>query len=304
MNIAVIVLAGGTMLALAVAAAYVLGWANRKFAVEVDPRVMAVNGVLPGANCGGCGLVGCNDYAEAVVAGHATADKCTVGGANVAKAIAAILGLDLKASWPFRPVVHCGATSAQRLGQHPYRGAATCATANLVAGVQACTYGCLGLGDCVQACRFDAIHVADGLATVDYARCVGCRACAQACPRNIISMVPFKSERMMAVTCSNKDFGKEVKEVCQVGCIGCRACERNAKGLFTVHNNLPHINYDAYEPAAMEAINIAVDKCPMKRLLYVGHPTPKDLEETKDEQAPTLVQADFKTTVDQTDWQG
>lgn len=303
MDLTVILLAGGTMLLLSVVAGYLLGLANKVFHVEIDPRIEAVNAALPGANCGGCGFVGCMSYAEAVAGGKAPPTKCTVGGEACAKDIAAIMGVEINQSWPYRPAVHCRATYADRLGRGRYLGEKTCTAANLVSGVQGCTYGCLGFGDCERSCDFDAIHVVDGLATVDYDKCVGCGACAKACPRNIISMTPFKTERMLIVACSNKDFGRDVRTVCKVGCIGCKACVK-ACGLFAVTDNLSHIDYDKYDPETMDAAQLAIDKCPAKGIIYVGKPTRKDLAKVADKEAPALVEADFKTTVDKTEWQG
>lgn len=291
------------MLLLAVVAGYLLGLANKVFHVEIDPRIEAINAALPGANCGGCGFVGCMSYAEAVAGGKAPPTKCTVGGEACAREIAAIMGVEVTQSWPYRPAVHCRATYADRLGRHPYLGEKTCTAANLVSGVQGCSYGCLGFGDCMRACDFDAIHVVNGLATVDYEKCVGCGACAKACPRNIISMTPFKKERMLIIGCSNKDFGKDVRAVCKVGCIGCKACAK-ACGLFTVTDNLPRIDYDQYDPETMDAAQLAITKCPAKGIIYVGKPTRQDLEKVADEKAPALVEADFKTTVDKTEWKG
>jgi len=299
----VIVLAGGTMLALALLMAYMLGWANQTFHVEVDPRVERVLAALPGANCGGCGLVGCAEYAEAVVAGKAPPDKCPVGGSSCARKIADILGLDLQQTWPYRPVVHCGATTAHRLKRHAYLGETTCGAANLIHGVQGCAYGCLGFGDCQAACPFDAVHMVSGLAVVDYNKCTGCAKCAQACPRNIIHMVPFKAERMVVVACSNKDFGKEVRAVCKVGCLGCRACEKRSD-LFKVIDNLSRIDYDRYDPEKMQDVNVALDKCPMKRIVVVGKPSEKDLTAVAEEQLPSIVRDEFDTTVDKTTWHG
>ncbi len=300
----IILIAAVVMLVLAVLGALILGWANRAFHVEVDQRIDRINVALPGANCGGCGYVGCNDYAEAVVAGKAAPDKCTVGGADVAKKVAEIAGVDVNPSWPFRPVVHCGATYGQRKGRMDYRGERTCATANLVNGVQACTYGCLGFGDCERACPFDAIHVKNGLAKVDYDCCVGCGACARVCPRNIISMVPFKSERMLIINCSNRDMGKEVRAVCEVGCIGCKACERASGGAIKVENNLPTIQYDAYDPSTMDAAIMAMEKCPMQRILYAGKPSAGAAEKIGEEKVSGVVTSDFKSTVDDTSWRG
>lgn len=291
------------MLVLAVIAGQSLGWANKVFHVAVDPRIEAINGVLPGANCGGCGCVGCMSYAEAVAEGKIAPDKCTVGGASCAEAIAKIMGVDLKPSWPYRPVVHCRAHYGDRLGRTEYRGEKTCTAANLVSGVQGCTYGCLGFGDCVVACDFDAIHIVDGLATVDYEKCVGCGACARACPRNIISMTPFKRGRMLAVACSNKDFGKDVKAVCKVGCIGCTACSRTSD-LFKMDGKVARIDYDKYDPDQLESARVALSKCPARAIVEIGEPTPEDLAKVAEEEAPAIAQADFKTTVDKTQWQG
>jgi Na+-translocating ferredoxin:NAD+ oxidoreductase RNF subunit RnfB len=283
--------------------AWVLGWANRVFHVAVDPRVEAVSEVLPGANCGGCGYVGCAEYAVAVVAGRADLTLCAPGGAGCAQALAEILGQDLAPSFPYRAVVHCAASWEERLPpvKPAYRGERTCAAANLVAGYQGCTYGCLGLGDCVAACRYDAIHVVDGLAQVDYHHCIGCKACEAACPRHIISMVPFKSERMLVVACSNRDHGPAVKAVCLIGCISCSACAKKC-GLMRMENNLSQIDYDAYTDHPDLAL--AVEKCPRESLIYVGKPSPQDLAQVAEEELPARIEADFQTTVDETEWRG
>ncbi|HPC83076.1 MAG TPA: RnfABCDGE type electron transport complex subunit B [Thermoanaerobaculaceae bacterium] len=293
--------AAGTMLVLGLAMCAVLGWASRAFHVAVDPRVEAASAALPGANCGGCGYVGCNEYAEAVVKG-ADVSLCPVGGASVAAALAEIMGIEVKETAPRRPVVHCAANHSQRLGRHEYKGEQTCAAANLVAGVQGCVYGCLGLGDCVRACEYDAIHIVDGLATVDYVKCIGCSACARVCPRNIITMIPFKADQVLVVKCSNRDMGKDVTNVCKVGCIGCRSCTRLMGEVFNFDRNLPSINYDAYT-ASLDMSKV-LEKCPMASLVWVGKPTPKHLEQTAGEVLPERIEADFKTTADQAEWRG
>ncbi len=301
----IILLAGGVMLVLAIVMTFVLGWANDALAVEVDPRVAKVDEILPGANCGGCGYVGCMEYAEACVLHGAAVNLCPVGGDSCAAEIAEVLGVSLEESYPYRPVVHCAATSEDKLGKHEYLGEATCAAANLVAGVQGCTYGCLGLGDCVESCEFDAIAIVDGKTVIDYDKCVGCGACEKVCPRKVISMVPFKASQMFAVACSNLDFGKDVKSVCKVGCIGCKACERVTDGLFEMKGNIAIIDYDKYEPGEVdEALNIALKKCPTQAIIEVGTPSPEDIAAVADEEAPEVVKAHFETTVDKTEWQG
>jgi len=291
-------LAAGTMLVMALVFSYVLGWANSTFYVEVDPRINAIMDALPGANCGGCGFIGCGEYAEAVVDGAAI-NKCTVGGEGCTAALAQIMGVEVGAALPFRPVVHCGAHYEDRLGRTEYHGVQRCASANLVADVQGCTYGCLGFGDCASVCNYDAIHVVDGLATVDYEKCIGCGACAKVCPRNIITITPFKAERILAVTCSNKDKGKDITKVCTVGCIGCGACARNSD-LFTIEDNLSTIHYDAYDPECGDDVMKACEKCPRKRIVFVGKKDSEDVDEFSGE----VVAPDFKTTVDDTEWRG
>ena len=292
-----------TMLVLALAAGWLLGWANVFFHVPVDPKVEAIIGKLPGANCGGCGFVGCAEYAAAVAAKKAAVDLCAPGGKGSAHALAGIMGTDVKESFPYRPVVHCAATYAARLLRAPYRGERSCAAANLVAGFQGCTYGCLGEGDCTRACNYGAMQMRDGLPVFDYEKCIGCKACARACPRQIITMVPFKADRILVVACSNQDQGLAVKDVCTVGCIGCKACAKASPGVIGFAHNLPSIDYLKYDPATSD-VQAALAKCPRESLVFVGKPTPADRATAAKEKVPARVVADFKTTADQTEWRG
>ncbi len=297
-------LAAGILGLLAIAMGLVLGWANRKFHVPVDSRVELLQAALPGANCGGCGYVGCAEYAAALAAGGASVGLCAPGGEGCAQKLADILGVEVAESCPYRAVVHCSAHREQRLHRAGYEGERTCAAANLVAGVQGCTYGCLGFGDCERACTYGAIEIVDGLSTIDYEKCVGCGACSRTCPRNIITLVPFKAERMMVVACSNHDTAADVRAVCEVGCIGCQACARVAPDLITMDGALPQINYDLYNPEESGALESVLEKCPRKRYLFVGRPTAEDLAAVAEEELPEAVTADFRTTVDDTEWRG
>ena len=297
-----IILAAATLLLLAIAMSAVLGWASHKFHVPVDLRIEEINNALPSANCGACGYVGCNEYAEAVVRDGAAVDLCPVGGAAAATAVGEIMGVTVSDSLPQRPVVHCVASQGMRLRKHEYRGEQTCHAANMVAGIQGCPYGCLGYGDCVKVCEYDAIDVIDGVARVNYVNCVGCGKCIEACPRNIISNVPFKAERILAVQCSNKDFGKEVMAVCTMGCTGCKACSRAITGLITFKDNLPQINIEAYDPRA--DLQEVQNRCPREAMVWIGKPSEADLKATEDQELPRRAEADFKTTVDDAEWRG
>ncbi len=262
-------IAAGTMLVMAVIFSFVLGWANKKFKVEVDPKIEAVLEALPGVNCGGCGYLGCSDYAVAVVADNDPVNKCTVGGEDCAADLAEIMGVEVGEMVKVFAVVHCGAHSGDRLLLTEYRGEKRCASAHQVAGVQGCTFGCLGFGDCVRACHYDAIHIVDGLAVVDYNKCIGCGACSKVCPRSIITITGFAADRIPVVACSNKDKGKDARSVCKTACIGCKACAKQSD-LFTITENLSKSHYDAYTDAAHEQVAKAIEKCPTDCIHLVG----------------------------------
>jgi len=307
LTIVTLIVAAGVLALLAVVMGTVLGWANRRFHVEVDPRVEALLDATPGANCGGCGYVGCAEYAEAVARGEAAVTLCAPGGASTARNLASIMGIEVDQTFPYKAVLHCSAYEDQRLQRKDYFGEHTCAAANLMGGVQGCTYGCLGLDDCMVACDYGAIEMEKGLPVIDPETCVGCKACAKACPRNIITMVPFKAERMLVIACANEDSARDVRAVCTVGCSGCGICAKLAPDLFSMEGGLPKFDYDAYDPqdaAQREALEKAIEKCPKKRLIYVGEPTERDLAETADEDLPESIEADFKTSVDDTEWRG
>jgi Na+-translocating ferredoxin:NAD+ oxidoreductase RNF subunit RnfB len=161
--------AGVTMLGLALAFAIVLLIASRRLRVEVDPRVEQIAGLLPHAGCGACGFAGCDQYAQAVLIDVQLIGRCAPGGPDVAGKIAGMLNLQIDSSGPpVRPIVLCRAHMADRTYYAAYRGIPGCTAANALANAQACKFGCLGFGDCVRACKFNALRTVDGLATVNY----------------------------------------------------------------------------------------------------------------------------------------
>jgi len=260
--------AGLTTLGLGTGFAIVLLIASEKLRVKTDPKVEQIYNALPHIDCGACGFAGCNQYAKAVLANPELIGKCAPGGQKTAQAIAAVLNLQISASGaPKRPVVHCRAHTADKTYYAKYEGIPTCISANALANVQACKFGCLGFGDCVSVCKFNAITIVDGLAVVDYEKCTGCGACAKACPRNIIEMVPFSYESILTVACSSKEVGKVTRSMCKVGCIGCGLCAKQTD-VFSVQDNLARLDYEKYAPG--EQTDTAMKKCPTKVIVRIG----------------------------------
>jgi RnfABCDGE-type electron transport complex B subunit len=260
------------MLLLGTAFAIVLLIASEKLKVKVDLKVEQIHQALPNIDCGACGFAGCGAYANAVSQNPELIGKCAPGGQQAAEEIGKILNLQISDSGsPKRPIVHCRAHTENKTYHAQYQGILSCTAANALANAQACKFGCLGLGDCVHACKFDALHIVDGLATIDYEKCTGCGACSRTCPRNLIKMVPFNQENMMTVACNSKENGKNTRSICQVGCIGCGLCAKQTE-LFTITDNLAQFDYEKYQPS--EKTQTAFDKCPACTIVYRGPSAP------------------------------
>ena len=257
MDIILITTAVITVIGLVVGAGLV--FTGKKFYVEIDEREAAVREVLPGNNCGACGYAGCDAMAAAIAQGEAPVNGCPVGGSTAAQKIGAIMGTEAGAVERKIAFVKCKGSCEFTQNQGNYVGIEDCASA-VRAGLALtdCDYGCLGLGSCVKACPENAITVQDGVAVVNRSRCVGCGLCAKACPKGLIELVP--ESKQVAVSCSNRDKGPQVKKVCSAGCIGCSLCVRQCEhDAIHVENNLAHVSYDACVQCGKCA-----EKCPAK----------------------------------------
>ena len=231
----------------------VLAAASKVFYVETDPRLEQLNECLPGANCGGCGFAGCGAYAEAVLKGEAPVGKCASGGNEAAKAMAAIMGVQAEEVTRKVAMVRCSGartfdaegnlTKGAKMKAH-YEGFHDCLAASKVggSGPLSCKFGCLGYGSCTRVCKYGAISVKNGVAVVDEDLCVGCMACAQVCPRKVITAV--EPDRNVVIGCNSLAKGAVTNRACTIGCIGCGKCMKTCpSGAITITNNLAQIDY-------------------------------------------------------------
>ena len=220
-----------------------LAFASKIFYVEVDPKQAAVREALAGANCGGCGFPGCDGYAAAVAKGEAPCNKCVAGGAAVAEKVSAIMGVSADAAEKMVAFVPCSGCEGVAEKRFNYTGPVDCQAAMLFGGKsnKLCTFACIGLGNCVRACQFDAMHIVDGIAKVDRSKCVGCGACVDTCPKSIVRLIP--ESLRISPACSSHDKGGVVMKVCKAGCIGCMKCQRECPaGAIVVKDALAEVD--------------------------------------------------------------
>lgn len=243
-----------------------LAFASRAFHVTIDPKIEKILSELPGANCGACGKAGCAGLAEAIAKGDASLTSCPAGGEEVYTKIAEIMGVEKCEVKRRIARVRCGGGDKAR-EKFTYRGVETCAAASLLAGGQkSCAYGCLGFGDCVSVCPFDAIHMGEsGIPVVDPGKCTACGKCVEACPKDIISLEDA-SEKYY-VKCLSQDKITVVKNACKTGCIACKICEKLSKGVFVVEDNLSKLEYTKVEND--DILKLCVEKCPTKCIVQL-----------------------------------
>lgn len=275
-----------TLVSLGAIGAVVLYFVAQKFKVYEDPRIDVSEGMLPGANCGGCGFPGCRGLATALVEQDDISSLyCPVGGGDTMKAVADYLGKAAPEKEPAVAVVRCAGSYCFRNRTNNYDGAASCAViASLYGGETDCAWGCLGKGDCCVVCNFDAIHInpETGLPEVDAEKCTACGACVKACPKMVIELRKKGVKgRRIYVSCINKDKGAVTRKACSVGCIGCGKCVKAcAFDAITLANNLAYI-----DPAKCKLCRKCAGECPTGAIIEVGFPVrvPKE----KDLAAPT-----------------
>lgn len=282
--------------------AIVLYFVAKKFKVEEDPRIDEVEATLPGANCGGCGYPGCRGFADACVKSDTLDGKlCPVGGQPVMAKVAEILGMSVTESTPKIAVVRCNGSCSVRPRTSNFDGTKSCAiTTQLYGGESGCSYGCLGYGDCVDACSFDAIHInpTTGLPEVDEEKCTACGACVKACPKHVIELRnKGPKNRRVFVSCVNRDKGAVARKACSVACIGCGKCAKACPfDAITVENNLAYIDFNK-----CRLCRKCVAECPTGAIHDINFPTPAPAPEKKvaveTKPAPTITIEKIETPV-------
>jgi len=249
--------------ALGLAFGGLLGYAAKVFAVATDTRAEAIKEILPGANCGACGFPGCNALAEAIAKGEADVCACPVGGQWVAQKVADIMGtsVDMETAAEIAPlkaklICRGGKEECGQLAE--YDGLPDCRAANMYASAgRACTYACLGFGNCERVCPFGAIRMDENrLPVIDPEKCTGCRKCVEVCPKGVLTLLPETSR--IYVACNSEAPAREVTSACKVGCIACRICEKVCPfDAIHVENNLAVIDYEKCRQCGL-----CVEKCP------------------------------------------
>lgn len=262
-----------------------LALAAHKFAVESNPLIEEVLESLAGAQCGGCGYPGCEGYAIAVVNDpDVPPNLCYPGKEKVAETVAQLTGKKMAVMEDMIALVRCSREEGRVSHKHEYIGFRSCTAANLgFGGPSACQYACIGLGECAEACPFDAIKMIDSFPVIDPDKCVSCGTCVRTCPKSVIELMTLKAR--VYVPCSTKDLGKNVTKVCEVGCISCKMCVKKCPAdVVSIEHGLVKIDHKKcidYGPSCEE---ICVEKCPrdiMRRYdgrQFVSRTVEKDLK--------------------------
>ncbi|BBB89760.1 MAG TPA: Fe-S cluster domain-containing protein [Methylomusa anaerophila] len=261
---AIVILA--VMTGLGVIFGLVLAYANKKFAIEVNPLIHIVEDVLPKGQCGACGYAGCMAYAEAVVMNpDVPPNLCIPGKDTVAKLVADLTGKAAAAVEPRIAQVKCAGTRAKAVKASEYQGVQDCVAANLLfGGPKTCKYGCLGLGTCVRSCPFDAMTMSDdGIPVIDPDKCTGCGKCETVCPKSVIAMMPIGAH--VRVNCMSHDKGAVAKKACSAACIGCTLCMKECPyGAVKMDNNLAVVDAKVCMEKCSDPKCLA--KCPTKAI--------------------------------------
>jgi Na+-translocating ferredoxin:NAD+ oxidoreductase RNF subunit RnfB len=240
-----------------------LGFFKEFFAVPQDPLAAKIREALPGANCGACGFPGCENYALAIAGGNAGISSCSVGGSALVEKLALITGKAGEAARPTVAVLACQDSYLHTPQKGIYSGIENCRGAKLATGgTRLCSYGCIGFGDCVKVCKFNALsmNIKRGLPVIDLSKCTGCGLCITECPQSIIKAVP-KDQKGMMVLCSNRSPNRQqAAKSCKISCIKCGQCVKQCpQKCIDLSSNIPVVDL-----SKCISCGTCVEKCPTK----------------------------------------
>ena len=237
-----------------------LGFFRDFFAVPQNPAIDRIRELLPGANCGGCGFPGCDNFAAAIAAGSAGSAVCTAGGPGVAEKISALTGASGGNAESMVSVLACRGSLSRAGFKGTYSGVQSCRGAKISSGgTKLCSFACMGFGDCVSACKFGAIAMgADGLPVISYAKCNGCGMCAKECPQGLLKLIPAGRKGALAL-CSNKSPVKQgLIKSCSAACTACGLCVKNCpQRCISLETHIPVIDY-----SKCDSCGLCAEKCP------------------------------------------
>jgi Na+-translocating ferredoxin:NAD+ oxidoreductase RNF subunit RnfB len=254
------------MALLGVSLAMLLAVANRRLYVYEDPRIDQVEEMLPHSKCGACGTAGCRNFAEKVVAGEITPGKCTVNQPQKNQVIAKFLGVEAGQEEKRVARLACAGGKHVAYMRAHYDGLSSCRAASVAGGGgKACSWGCLGLGDCADVCDFDAISMNQyGLPVVDADKCTACNDCVEICPKDLFSLQPVSHK--LWVACKSLADGDTAEAACEVACTACGRCEADApEGLIRIQSNLAVIDYAQNALAA----RTPTERCPTGAIVWL-----------------------------------
>lgn len=109
---------------------------------------------------------------------------------------------------------------------------------------KACEKACIACKQCEKACNFDAIHVENNVARIDYSKCTDCMACFKVCPTNAITVL---------------DPSEKKAEVIEEKCIGCTICAKNCP-VSCIDGELKQVHHVREEECI--GCGICKSKCP------------------------------------------
>ena len=237
--------------------------ASKSLEVKEDELLINIRNCLPGTNCGGCGYAGCDSLATAIFNNEAKGNECVVGGKDVSDKIAKLLNKEISTADKKIAFVHCNGNCDNVNKIYNYVGEKSCRLLyNLPTnGDKSCRFSCIGYGDCIKVCNFNAINLVNGVAVINGENCVGCGQCINVCPAKIIELVKFDKKHL--VRCNNKNKGVVAKNECKTSCIACSLCEKNCpKNAIKVVDNLANMNYDLCDDCG-----VCHEKCPTKAII-------------------------------------